>query len=73
MSLPPPPFLISEKFALTTSTHGTPLVATLKKYVRSLETLDRKAPAVILLFAHGAGFRESHVIYLRTVGQLNAL
>jgi len=49
--------LIAEKFNLTTKTHGTPLVSTMKRYTRASGKGPRPdEPSAILLLGHGAGF-----------------
>ncbi|GLB33147.1 hypothetical protein LshimejAT787_0100320 [Lyophyllum shimeji] len=51
------PSLVAEKFTLTTSTHGVPLVSTIKRYTRASGTGPRpQEPSAILLLGHGAGF-----------------
>lgn len=49
--------LFAERFLLTTKTHGTPLVSTMKKYTRASDTVNQKDPGTILFLGHGAGFR----------------
>ena len=48
----------TEKYALTTKTHGTPLIVPMNKYTRLSDgTGPRSRDAgIILLLAHGAGF-----------------
>jgi hypothetical protein len=51
------PSLIAEKFHLTTTTHGTPLISAIKRYTRATgRKFGPKDPGVILLLGHGAGF-----------------
>ncbi|KAF8075722.1 Alpha/beta hydrolase fold-1 [Lyophyllum atratum] len=51
------PALTAEKFSLTTTTHGTPLVCTIKRYTRtSGNGPSPNEPSAILLLGHGTGF-----------------
>lgn len=45
-----------DKYTLTTTTFGEPLMATMNKYTSSVNGhIAHNAPAVILLLAHGVG------------------
>ncbi|KAF9037087.1 Alpha/Beta hydrolase protein [Panaeolus papilionaceus] len=50
--------LAVQKYTLTTLTHGTPLMAPMKKYIRASDAEKEGGPEgrVILLLGHGAGF-----------------
>ncbi|KAF8229948.1 hypothetical protein L208DRAFT_144014 [Tricholoma matsutake] len=51
------PNLQAEKYRLTTCTHGTPLVSTIKRYTRATgKKFGPKDAGIILFLGHGAGF-----------------